>query len=85
MAEQIDVKLYRYDCRSTRNKRFTHMMSQVTWFGSQIGFPLKLIKVFSRAAGQIEGKLHTNIPQALGIPWHSRISDRSHGLAAILD
>ena len=36
-------------------------------------------------AGQIEGKLHANVPQALGIPGYSRIMDRSHDLSAILD
>ena len=47
---------------------------------------LKPIKIFfSIMAGQIEGKLHANVPQALGIPGYSQIFDRSHGLAAILD
>ena len=37
VAEQIEVKLYRYDYLSMRNKRFAHMLSEVTWFGSYIG------------------------------------------------
>ena len=36
-------------------------------------------------AGQIEGELHTNVPQAMGVQVCSGIIDRSHGLAAILD
>ena len=83
VAEQIEVKLYLYDRLSMRNKRFTHMMSLVTWFGSHIGFTLRPIKIFSRMAGQMEEKLHTNVPQAMGIPGYSQIIDRSHGLAAI--
>ena len=68
MAEQIEAKLYRYDRQSRRNKTFTTMMSLVTWFGSHIGFTLKHFKIFfSRTAGQIEGKLHTSVPQAMGV------------------
>ena len=85
MAEQTEAKLYTYDHPSVRNKTFTHMMSIVTWFDSHIGFTLKPIKIFSRTAGQIEGKLHTNVPQAMGIPGYSQIIERSRGLAAILD
>ena len=52
--EQIEAKLYKYDRLSMRNKRITHMMSLVTWFGRHIGFTLKHIKIFfSRTAGQI--------------------------------
>ena len=66
MAEQIEAKLCTYDRLSMRNKSFTHMMSSVTWFGGHIRFTLKHIKIiFSRTAGQIEGKLHINVPQAL--------------------
>ena len=57
----------------------------VTWSGSHIGFTLKFIKIFPRMAGQIEGKLHTNVSQALGIPGCSQKINRSHGLAALLD
>ena len=35
--------------------------------------------------GEIEGKLHTNVPQAVGVQVCFGIIDRSHGLAAILD
>ena len=67
IAEQIEVKLYTYDRLSMRNKRFTHMTSYVTWFSSHIGCTVKHVKIFfSRTAGQIEGKLHTNVPK--GIP-----------------
>ena len=41
---QIKAKLYTYNHLSMRNKRFTHMTSQVTWFGSHIGFTIKPIK-----------------------------------------
>ena len=85
VAEQIEAKLYTYDSLSMRNKRFTHIMSWVTWFGSHIGFTLKPIKIFSGTAGLIEGKLHTNVPQALGVQVCSGISDRSYGLTAMLD
>ena len=44
MAEQMEAILYMYDGLSMRDKRFTHMMSLVTWFGSHIGFTLKPIK-----------------------------------------
>ena len=40
---------------------------------------------FSRTAGQIEGKLHTNVPQAMCVQVSEGIIDRSHGLADILD
>ena len=36
-------------------------------------------------AGQIEAKLHTNVPQALCVQVCSGIIDKSHGLEAILD
>ena len=67
MAEKIEVKLYKYDPHSMRNKSFTNMMSYVTWFGSHIRFTLTPLKIFSRMARQIKGKLHTNVPQALGV------------------
>ena len=62
------------------------MTSEVTWFGSHIGFTLKsILKIFSRMAGQIEGKRHTNVPQAMGVQVCEGIIDRSHGLAAIVE
>jgi len=74
VAGQIEANLDMYDQLSMRNKTFTHMMSKVTLFGRHIGFTLKPIKIFfSRTAGQIEGKLHTNIPQAMGVQRYSRI------------
>ena len=85
VVEQIEAKLYTDDHLSMRNKSFTHMMSLVTWFSSHIGFTLKPIKIFSRTAGQIEGKLHTHVPQALCVSFCEGIIERSHGLAAILD
>ena len=36
-------------------------------------------------ARQIEGKLHINVPQTLGVQVCLGMIDRSHGLAAILD
>ena len=70
MTEQIEAKLNTYDCLSMRNKTFTQMISKVTWLGSHIGFTLKPIKkFFSRMAGQSEGKLHTNVPQAMGVQF----------------
>ena len=45
MVEQIEVKHYTFDRLSMKNKRITHMTSQVTWFGSHIGFTLKPIKI----------------------------------------
>jgi len=77
VAEQIEVKLYTYDRLSMRNKSFTHMMSLVTWFGSHIGFILKPIKIFSRTAGQIKGKLHTSVPQAMVVLLRGRVSATS--------
>ena len=47
MAEQIEMKCYTYDRLSMGNKRFTHMMSLVTSFGSHIGFTPKPIKMIS--------------------------------------
>ena len=79
MAEQIEVKLYAYDRLSMRNKK------KVTWFRSHIGYTQKPIKIFSRLAGQIEGKRHTNAPQATGVQVCEGIIDRSHGLTVILD
>ena len=83
----MKAKLYTYNHLPMRKKKFTHMMSLVTWFGSHIGFTLKPIKkkVFSRMAGQTEGKLHKNVPQAMGVQVCEGIIDGSHGLAAILD
>ena len=65
VAEQIEAKIYTYDRLSMRNKSVTHLMSLVTWFGGHIEFTRKPIKkiFFSRTAGQIEGKLHINVPQ----------------------
>ena len=40
MAEQIEVKFQPDDRLSMRNKRFTHMMPQVTWFWSHITNPI---------------------------------------------
>ena len=65
MVEKIKAKLYTYDRLSMRNKKFTHMTSKVTWFGSHIGFARKHIQIFSRKAGQIEGKLQKMFPK----PW----------------
>ena len=45
MTEQIEMKLYTYDCLSMMNKRFTHMMSQVTCFGSHTAYTLKPLKI----------------------------------------
>ena len=45
MAEQIKGKLDTYDRLSMRNKRVTHVMSLVTWFGSHIGFTIKPVKI----------------------------------------
>ena len=68
MAEQTEAKLYMYDRPSMRNKRFTddvigHVVWQLYWI-----LPQTYKKIFfSRTAGQFEGKLHTNVPQALGV------------------
>ena len=63
VAEQIEAKLYTYDCLSMKNKSHTydvigHMVWQPYWI-----YP----KTFSRMAEQIEEKLYTNVPQTLGV------------------
>ena len=66
MAEQIEAKLYTYDRLSMRNKRFTHLTSQVTWFGSHIGFTLKPIFIFfSRQLDRSRGNFKQMFPK----PW----------------
>ena len=67
MAEKIEAKLYTYDRLSMRNKRVTydvigHMALQPYWI-----YPKTYKNIISRMVGQIEGKLHTNVPQALGV------------------
>ena len=69
MAEQIEVKLSRNDYLSMRDKTFTPVMSYVTWFGSHIEVPQKLINIFSRMAGQIEGNFTHMFPKTWG--YHS--------------
>ena len=64
----MEEKLYMYDHLPMRNKKFPtydaigHMVWQTNWIS------LKPLKIVSRLAGQIEGELHTHVPQALGIP-----------------
>ena len=77
---------YTYDRLSMRNKRFTHMMSKVTWFGSHIGFTWKPIKK-SSSSDQLD-RSKGNFTQMFPKPWVYRFVkeyDRSHGVAAILD
>ena len=68
-----------------RKKKFTRMMSSVTWFDSHIGFSLKPIKNLLQNGWTDKEEIHTNVPQAIGVQVCSGIIDRSHDLAAILD
>ena len=72
MAERIKVKLYTCDRLTMSNKRFTRMTSEVKWFGSHYWiYPKADKKIFSRTAGQIEGKLHTMFLK----PWVYKFKD----------
>ena len=67
-----ELKVHTYDI-------IGHMVWQPYWIYNIINW-----KIFSRTAGQIEGKYHTNVPQALGVQVDKGIIHRSHGLAATL-
>ena len=68
MAEQITSNLHRNESLSLRNKKFPtydiigHMVWQPYWIYTKTYKTLLL-----QTAGQIEGKLHTNVPQALRV------------------
>ena len=52
-----------------------HLITQLPH--SHIGYILKPIKIFSRMDVQIEGKLHTSVPQAMVVQMYSGIIDMS--------
>ena len=76
----------RYDILSMRNKKSSiydiigHMVWQPCFF-----WRLNLLKTLSRTAWQIERKLQPHIPEGLGTPGCSRLINRWHGVAAMLD
>ena len=86
MAGKIEVKLYTYDHLSMRNKRFTHMTSEVTWFGSHVGFNqkhknlLQQNSLSDRSRGNFTSMFHKACMYKV-----RKESLVSHGLAAILD
>jgi len=85
MAEQIEAKLYSYDCLSIRNKKFStfdiidHKVWELRCFWRINILKSSSPKWLDRSRGNF-----TYDPQTLGIPGCSRIINRSHDLAAIL-